>query len=467
MNFQEPKEMEMLKGYWAPYSPDDRVPWDLRRVVHLHRRAGFGATWGEIQRDLKEGPKAAVDRFLAGKAYSAGVPPDFEATAALLGDAATASKDPSRLKAWWIFRMLFGPDPLTERLTLMWHNHFATSNLKVDDLEAMRAQNEVFRKLGRAPFGELLNAMVRDKALLVWLDAPANRKRHPNENLAREMMELFTMGIGHYTEADVKEAARALTGLRFGVGGKLEEAPQHHDDGAKTILGKTGRWKCADLVRMLLESPATSERLAFRLIELFMGEGVVATDGVSQLATGLRERQLDVGWGVETILRSHAFFADLNLGRRVRAPIECVVGPVRALELFDPPPSTLVLGEWTTRLGQELFYPPNVGGWPGGRSWLSARSLVNRTHYATALIEGSSVGRPVTVHAAALAERHGVPARDEAILDFYSRLLFGQELGAGWQTKLLDSLKSDTPTSAVDLQRLLVTLLTSPQAQLS
>ena len=383
----------MPNNYWSPYTPDTRGPWDLRRVVHLHRRAGFGATWGEVQRDLKEGPKAAVDRFLTGKVHVDGVPSDFEATSALLGDAATVSKDPSRLKAWWIFRMLFGPDPLTERLTLMWHNHFATSNLKVDDLDAMRAQNETLRKLARAPFGELLNAIARDRALLVWLDAPANRKGHPNENLARELMELFTMGIGHYSEADVKEAARALTGVGLGAGGKVEARPQQHDDGVKTILGKTGRWKCADLVQMLLDSPATAGRLAFRLIDLFMGEGVVPTEGASQLAAGLRERHLDIGWGVETILRSQAFFADENLGRRVRSPVECVVGPVRAFELFDPPPSTLVLGEWTTRLGQELFYPPNVGGWPGGRSWLSARSLVSRTNFAAALVEGAGVGR--------------------------------------------------------------------------
>ena len=114
--------------------------------------------------------------------------------------------------------MLFGPDPLTERLTLLWHDHFATSNRKVDNLALMRRQNELFRKLGRGPFGELLGAVVRDPALLIWLDAPSNRKGHPNENLARELMELFTLGIGHYTEDDVKEAARALTGWRVDAG---------------------------------------------------------------------------------------------------------------------------------------------------------------------------------------------------------------------------------------------------------
>ena len=165
--------------------------------------------------------------------------------------------------------MLFGPDPLTERLALMWHNHFATSNLKVGNLAFMRRQNELFRQLGRRPFGELLEAVLHDPAMLIWLDAPSNRKGHPNENLARELMELFSLGIGHYTEHDVKEAARALTGWRV-ENEVFAETAARHDDGEKTILGKTGRWKGDDLVRMVLEHPATSRRLAWRICELFL-----------------------------------------------------------------------------------------------------------------------------------------------------------------------------------------------------
>jgi hypothetical protein len=200
-----------LNGAWAPYIPHNETPWNLRRVVHLHRRAGFGATWDEIQRDLADGPRASVERLLAGQ-RGQGVPMSFEVTATTLARAAVASHEAGRLKAWWVYRMLFGPDPLGERLTLLWHNHFATSNAKVGDLAAMHRQNERFREFARAPFARLLNAAVRDPALLVWLDGPVNRKGHPNENLARELLELFTLGIGSYTEEDVKEAARTLTG---------------------------------------------------------------------------------------------------------------------------------------------------------------------------------------------------------------------------------------------------------------
>src|SRR5262245_15151418 len=232
---------------WAAYVPDSKMPWDLRRVVHLHRRAGFAATWAEVQRDLKDGPGPSVERLLKGKARSQGVPENFEQTAKLLGESAASSRDAARLKAWWVYQMLFGPDPLGEKLTLMWHNHFATSNQKVGDLAAMHRQNEIFRSLARAPFGRLLNKVVRDPALLIWLDAQVNRKGHPNENLARELMELFTLGIGHYTEKDVKEAARALTGWTVNEDA-FQVVDVRHDPGEKTILGRKGKWKGDDLV---------------------------------------------------------------------------------------------------------------------------------------------------------------------------------------------------------------------------
>src|SRR5262249_45351609 len=159
----------------------DQAPWDLRRVVHLHRRAGFAAPWKELQRDLKDGPGKSIDRLLKGRARQ-GVPDNFRAVADRLAERA---EDPAGLKAWWAYRLYAGPAPLGERLTLLWHNHFATSNEKVNDPAAMRRQNEIFRRHGRGPFGQLLKAVVHDPALLSWLDAPANRKGKPNENLGR------------------------------------------------------------------------------------------------------------------------------------------------------------------------------------------------------------------------------------------------------------------------------------------
>src|SRR5262245_17285746 len=154
---------------WSAYAPTREAPWDLRRVVHLHRRAGFAATWQEVQRDLKDSPKMAITRLLQGQARSQGVPENFVTVAAKLGRLAAEASDLGRLKAWWVYRMLFGPDPLTERLTLMWHNHFATSAAKAG--MAVFRQNELIRAFARAPFGELLGRVVHDPALLLYLDA--------------------------------------------------------------------------------------------------------------------------------------------------------------------------------------------------------------------------------------------------------------------------------------------------------
>ncbi len=375
---------------WAPYKPSNAAPWNRRRVVHLHRRAAFAATWDVQERDLSEGPQQAVDRLVGGK-ISAQNPPDqradFEAMARTIGDAAMASGNPTRLKAWWIYRMLFSPDPLGERLTLMWHNHFATSNRKVQDLVLMREQNDLLRRHARAPFGELLRAVVKHPAMLLWLDADANRKGRPNENLAREMMELFTLGVGHYTEHDVQAAARALTGWAV-VGGRFGIREARHDAGEKTLLEKTGALNGDDLLAVVLQHPATAKRIAWRVCRTFLGETAVSDADLAALADGLKKRDLDVNWAVETVLRSQLFFSDASLNTRVAGPIEWTVGAVHALELTDPPPSTLLLAEWTTRMGQELFYPPNVGGWPEGRAWLSSQSVVARANFAAALLEG-------------------------------------------------------------------------------
>jgi uncharacterized protein (DUF1800 family) len=410
---------------WAPYVPDAKAPWGRRRVVHLHRRAGFAATWAELQRDLNDGPAAAVDRLLAGKA-NAHAPDGFPETADLLADAAVAAGEIARLKAWWFYRMLFGPDPLGERLTLLWHDHFATANSKVQDVALMRRQNDTLRRHARGQFADLLDAAAREPALLAYLDAPANRKGHPNENLGRELMELFTLGVGHYTEKDVKEAARALTGWTV-EDGQFAESAARHDGGEKTILGKTGKWGGADLVRLLLGHPATAGRVAFKLCRLFFGENALPPEAVKALASGLREHQLDIAWAVGVVLKSRLFFAKANLGTRVLGPAEYVVGSARALELLAPAPSTLALADWSARMGQDLFDPPNVGGWPGGRAWAHTRSLIARANYAAALVAGPNVGRPAPYDPAALPKMYGFGPDSNSVLTFHHRLLFGTD----------------------------------------
>jgi uncharacterized protein (DUF1800 family) len=338
----------------------------------------------------------------------------------------------------------------------MWHNHFATAQSKVEDLALMRRQNEAFRRMARAPFGDLLNVSVREPALLLYLDAPSNRQDHPNENLARELLELFTLGIGNFTEADVKEAARALTGWTV-EDRAFREVPSKHDDHEKTLFGRRGRFTAADLLAILLDRPATARRISRKICALLMGEGAVDEPGIIALADELTHHRLDIGHAVEMVLRSSAFFAAGNIGSRVVGPVEFVIGACRALIPAASMPSTLLLADWTARLGQELFEPPNVGGWLEGRAWLTSRSLVGRTNFAVALVEGRPIGLPpLDAGSIASAQGLGRSARDvrEAALALLSGIESRASGGAGAES---------TPEAA---RRSLATVLASPLAQI-
>ena len=444
----------MPTRYWETYVPDARMPWNLLRVVHLHRRVAFAAPWDVLQRDLKAGPQASIDRLLAGEEKEH-VPAEFRETAVVLAEAAATAGEINRLKAAWFYRMVYGHDPLGERLVLMWHDHFATGNAKVRNVRLMQRQNELFRSHARSKFALLLNAVVRDAAILVYLDASTNRKGHPNENLARELMELFTLGIGNYNETDVKEAARCLTG--WGVKeDKFEDDAARHDDGEKTSFGKTGKLTGTDLVNQLLEQPSTADRLADKLVRTFFGEGACSREAMKELATGLRERDLNIGWAVETILRSRLFFADGNIRTRVTAPAEFIAGAARALGLFDPAPSTLALADWSARMGQDLFDPPNVGGWPGGRTWISSRALIARSNYVAALIEGPNAGRAEAYDPTSAAKTAGFGTGRADLLAYHNLLLVGSNPTAELTSRL----------GKLEGRKLVTALLSSPEAQL-
>jgi uncharacterized protein (DUF1800 family) len=279
-------------------------------------------------------------------------------------------------------------------------------------------------------------------------------------------MELFTLGIGHYTEQDVKQAARALTGWTV-VEGNFHHDVAQHDDGEKTILKRKGRWNGDDLVRLLLDHPATARRLAWRLCEWLMGEKAVDDAALDALASGLRRHDLDIGWAVEIILRSRAFFAAGNLNSRVQGPVEWLVGMARALERFDPPPSSLLLAEWAERLGQDLFYPPNVGGWPGGRDWLTTQAIIGRANFAAALAEGKLSVRRVPLDGIALARRHGRGHDLDDVLTFYAELLTGAAPDAAWRKRLLTALGPRAKAEPVAVRAAVALIVASPEVQLA
>ncbi len=448
---------------WARWKPTKEQPWNLKRVVHLHRRAGFGATWAEIQRDINDGPDAAIDRVLRGIVDSK--PARFPPLIQGIGDAAVGSNNPERLKAWWLLRMLVAECPLREKLALMWHNHFATSNEKVGNLAAMRLQNESFYSLGAGKFETLLNAVARSPAMLVWLDAPSNRKGRPNENLAREIMELFSLGVGNYTETDVREAARALTGWSVDNKGLFSFVTKFHDDGPKTILGQTGNLTGDDLLRILLEQTAAADRIAWRLCSTLMGEDAVNSSDLQGLSDVLRENQLHIGHAVETILRSEAFFADENIGTRITDPVEYVVSSVRAIEFVDPLPATLKMARWTAELGQDLFYPPNVGGWSGGRNWLSTRYIVGRANFAAALADGALSKTFEAPDIGALSQQHTRGRKTENVVSFLDQLILGGRLRPDSRERIQTALTKEGLKTEEQRQHALALLLALPESQ--
>jgi uncharacterized protein (DUF1800 family) len=256
--------------------------------------------------------------------------------------------------------------------------------------------------------------MLGDGAMRRWLDGLDSIRAQPNENLGREFLELFALGVGHYSERDVREAARALTGWRESDYQQHTDRldPADFDDGTKTILGQTGRWGLDDLVRIACRHDQAACHIARRLYRTFISDTDEPSAGlIAPLAEAMRtDGDVDVARGIETVLRSRLFHAEEFRTRRVKGPVAFAIGAVRALELFDPPPDPVDLEIHLTRMGQRLFFPPSVAGWPGGLAWLDGQAIVARTNFATWLTEPSTWGGKDPF--ATLAERHAIKSAD-------------------------------------------------------
>ncbi len=421
---------------WAEYLPSDKNPWDLKKAGHLLRRATFGATHAELQTALKEGPKATIDNLLIGREPSA----DFEKTSDYLASEQslpTSASNP-RLAAWWLWRMLNSGHPLREKISLGWHNHFATSNAKVQNAQFMVGQYRLIHKHALGDFRVLLKEISFDPAMLIWLDAKESKKGKPNENYARELMELFSLGIGHYTEADIREAAKAFTGYDVAAGAMKFSAKQH-EAGSKKVLGQAGNWKGEDIVRICLEQPACPRFLVRKLYAFLVSETANPTDElIHPLADDYRKSGFDTAKLVETILRSEHFFAVSSYRQRVKSPVEFALGIVRGLEGTA---GVLPLAEALEPLGQALFAPPSVKGWDGGPTWLNAQTLLFRQNLALALTstEDSRFGR--RCDPAKLLAKHGKTGDADAV-DFLLAIFHQGDVPATARKKLLSYFES-------------------------
>jgi hypothetical protein len=285
----------------------------------------------------------------------------------------------NRVAYWWANRMLTSPRPLEEKMALLWHGHFASNESKVRDYRKLFQQLELFQKQGTGNFRNLLIAVAQDPAMLVFLDAGVNVKGASNENFAREIMELFTMGVGHYTEKDIREAARAFTGWNC-VDLKFVVNKDQHDDGEKIFLGKTGRFDGVDIIGIILQQPATADFIAGKIYRFFVRQDLSPQLQV-KLGSVLRDSNYEIAPLLEKIFLSRDFYSPASVGTEIKSPVELAVTTYRKLGLTSIP-GVPDFNSVTGALGQQLFSPPTVAGWAGGQSWITPGLLLERGNFA-------------------------------------------------------------------------------------
>ncbi len=358
---------------------------------HLLNRTGFAATVDEVSAYASRSREQAVDRLLGETRQEAVTsPPAWVADHVAQRRVRAMGEEERRaflrdqrekgveLRSWWLSEMLTTPSPLTERMVLFWHNHFVSSLQKVRWPSSMYRQHTLLRRHAFGNFRDFLHEIARDPAMVVYLDSASNRKGQPNENFAREVMELFTLGEGHYTEQDVKEAARAFTGWSIDLDtGEFMFRPLVHDDGAKTVLGRTGNFDGAAVLDILLAQPQTAEFIVAKLWREFVSSAPDAGE-VRRIAGLFRNSRYDIKVALRELLVADAFYAPQHRAVLVKSPVELIVGTLRQFGFKTGAATPFALA--SRQLGQDLFAPPNVKGWPGGEQWINSATLLARKH---------------------------------------------------------------------------------------
>lgn len=375
--------------------------WSRDDAVHLCARACPGFTSEYVQAALDDGPQKTVDSLLSGEP-DADIfpPPDFISNPDVLGQLqkelrATAKKSAERgevlmkiqrlnrralgdLQSWWIQRLRYSTWPFREMVVLFWHGHFTSGFQKVREARMMWWQNETFREYGMGSFRELTRLACREPAMAKYLDMANSSAKNPNENLARELMELFALGEGNYSEEDIKELARALTGYQIHrATGRLQFVAGRYDGGEKRFLGNAGRFGLDEAVAVVTDHSACADHVASRLWQFFAGSPP-DPELRKQLGSAYRATGMETGPFLRTLLLSRAFYDDSLKGNQIKSPVQWMVGT--SIALGTPLSGTDRERQMLKSLGQELFEPPNVKGWEGGKSWISANTLVARNN---------------------------------------------------------------------------------------
>lgn len=477
-------------GGLKPLPPDQ---WNYEKARHLLARAGFGGTPQEVEQLCAMGLYKAVDHLVEYYRHPAADVP-FDATPPvgadplaqqLRGDFIRGRVNGERegvergqvgaLRQWWLKRMVESPRPLQEKLTLFWHGHFATQDSVVRNSYAAYRQNMLFREHAAGNFRALLYGIVHDPAMLRYLDNNRNVKGQPNENLAREILELFSMGVDQgYTEKDIIEAARALTGYTYDdATGTYSYIQSQHDPGDKTIFGQTGPWCGDDLARLILEQPSTGRFIAFKLFEFF-AHAEPEPEAVDRLASVLRANNYELRPMLRNLFLSEQFYSEKALGTQIKCPVQLVIGTlhdlgIKKLTRYD------TLDNAIREMGQDLLEPPDVKGWRYGRTWISTSRLFSRYNLMAELVKSAPQPNGAGVDLVGILEQSGCNAPDTAV-DYLIKACLVKRLSDEDREALVASLAKLPPCGEWKdrreevnqlLQQVLILILSTPENQLS
>ena len=466
----------MLHPLLKPYEPAKGDPFDAVKAAHLLNRAGFGGTLAEIEKVRQLGPQAAVDRLLdfpnatsdeqdskdqPSFAALKDVPRNFREMSAMYAGKTPQERMELQQKMqmaervalvgtaeWWMNRMTTAVNPFQEKLTLFWHGHFTTSANDERLARQMWAQNETLRKHAAGNFKTFVQAIARDPAMLDYLNNQENRRSHPNENFARELMELFTLGIGNYTEADVKNAARAFTGWGHN-GGEFIFRPFDHDTDSKSFLGKSGNFDGDQIIDLILRQSACSKYIAGRFWDFFVSEtpndAVIASLGEVLLSSGYELRPM-----IRTLFTSRAFYSAEMIGSQIKSPVQLMIGSARALGVRLPPGRMMFQPNGPLmQMGQAPFHPPNVRGWPGGRAWVNTSTLFVRYNCVSRLADDVETAEFATA--------------GEAV-DYWINRLVQRPIAANQRQTLIEAV--GTKPDAESIRRMIRLVVSTPEYQL-
>jgi uncharacterized protein (DUF1800 family) len=399
--------------------------WTLFEAAHLLNRAGFGGSPDEIKAFHAKGRNKAVDLlFTSSESPDAFPVPEWATEEHLLAEMrqrfdqrrelmqATRGLSPEAAEkqrremfknmqqdnrehalesqGWWFRRMAKTESPLREKMTLFWHDHFATSIQKVKQPALMLKQNELFRSHAFGSFKDLTQAILMDPAMMLYLDTQNSRKGKPNENFAREVMELFTLGEGNYTEQDIREAARAFTGYDLNrFTGKVRHNERQWDDSPKTVFGKTGPFDGKDVINLIFDNPGVATFMAEKIWEFFVYDKP-SQQAVAALADTFRKS----GYRIEPLLReiftSREFYSEAAIRSQIKAPVQFIIQLLKQLEIDTPPTGFPIMAQ--QQLGQMLFMPPNVAGWDWGQAWINTNTLLTRYNLSGFITKGAEEG---------------------------------------------------------------------------